>query len=326
MGRALVLAVLAALAGGTFAGIARADGLPVLGVDVGGAGVTSLNTPSRFVTIPSRRDTVVARLAKRGGSIFAARTVSGTFTIPAVAYDRTAGGLSGDGRTLVLIEPRQAFPRRETTLLVLDALRLRPERLIELPGDFSFDAISPHGRWLYLIEYLSPGDPTRYDVRAYDVRAGTLAPEPIVDPHERGEQMRGQPLSRAASSDGRWAYTLYDGAGSTPFVHALDTTGKTARCIDLEALAGQDLSLLRLHTQGPRLVVADIAGPVLYVDRQTFRVSTPAPQAPADAASASQWWPYVAGAAGLLLLAAVVVGVAVRRRRGRMIFAGARGT
>jgi hypothetical protein len=276
MGRALVLAVLAALAGGTFAGIARADGLPVLGVDVGGAGVTSLNTPSRFVTIPSRRDTVVARLAKRGGSIFAARTVSGTFTIPAVAYDRTAGGLSGDGRTLVLIEPRQAFPRRETTLLVLDALRLRPERLIELPGDFSFDAISPHGRWLYLIEYLSPGDPTRYDVRAYDVRAGTLAPEPIVDPHERGEQMRGRPLSRAASSDGRWAYTLYDGAGGTPFIHALDTSGRTARCIDLDTLGGRnDLWRLRLRMHGGTVTVQGPHGALLAVDPKTFEVSAP---------------------------------------------------
>ena len=47
--------------------------------------------------------------------------------------------------------------------------------------------------------------------------------------------MRGQPLTRATSPDGRWAYTLYDGAGKEPFIHALDTSTRSARCIDLDA-------------------------------------------------------------------------------------------
>ena len=58
--------------------------------------------------------------------------------------------------------------------------------------------------------------------------------------------MRGQPLSRAMSPDGRWAYTLYDGNGETPFVHALDTSRATARCIDLDAIGG-DENLWRLR-------------------------------------------------------------------------------
>ena len=49
------------------------------------------------------------------------------------------------------------------------------------------------------------------------------------------------------SPDGRWAYTLYDGNGKTPFIHALDTSRSTARCIDLDALAGNKyLSGMRL--------------------------------------------------------------------------------
>jgi hypothetical protein len=61
-----------------------------------------------------------------------------------------------------------------------------------------------------------------------------------VDPREPDEDMRGYPITRASSPDGRWAYTLYDGAGKHPFVHALDTQGRTAACIDLDGLAGRD--------------------------------------------------------------------------------------
>ena len=43
-----------------------------------------------------------------------------------------------------------------------------------------------------------------------------------------GEKMGGSPLTRATSLDGRWAYTLYDGAGRTPFVHAPSPAAGTA--------------------------------------------------------------------------------------------------
>ena len=47
--------------------------------------------------------------------------------------------------------------------------------------------------------------------------------------------MSGLPMSRAPrAASGRWAYTLYDGAGEHPFVHALDTEQRTAVCIDLD--------------------------------------------------------------------------------------------
>jgi hypothetical protein len=192
------------------------------------------------------------------------RLLKGTLTIPAVAYDASAGGLAADARTLVLIEPRVSFPRVETTLLALDTKRLAPMRLVKLRGDFSFDAISPRGRWMYLIQYLSPNDPTRYRVRAYDIREGRMLARPVLDPTAPGDKMRGAPLSRAMSSDGRWAYTLYDGAGGTPFIHALDTSHRTARCIDLESLAGRnDLWQLRLRMHGGT------------VNPQTFDVSAP---------------------------------------------------
>ena len=97
--------------------------------------------------------------------------------------------------------------------------------------------------------------------------------EPIVDPHESGDKMRGNPLSRATSPDGRWAYTLYDGAAGAPFIHALDTIGRTAHCIDLDALAGSlYLSRLRLRLDGGTLSIRDGGEAELIVDTKTFRV------------------------------------------------------
>ena len=277
--RILALLAGAAIVTGAASSIASADGLPVLGVDVGSTGVTVPGAVTRYVTLRSGpRSTVVARVARNGGRIVRSKILQGTFTIPAVAYDRSASGLSADGRVLVLIQPRVAFPRARTSFAILDARTLRLRRVLQLQGDFSFDAISPRGNRIYLINYLSASDPTKYAVRAYDLGAGRLLPNPVVDPHEADEQMRGQPISRTTSPDGRWAYTLYDGNGKTPFVHALDTSRSTARCIDLDALKGEEyLWGLRLTVRGGgrRLVVRNGLVPELVVNTRTFAVSKP---------------------------------------------------
>lgn len=256
---------------------ARADGLPVLGVDVGATGVVTPTGHARYVTMAAGANTVVARVRRQGGRIAASLLVPGTFTIPAVAYDGSASGLSGDDRTLVLIEPRIGFPRPETRLAVIDTQPLRVLRIVTLHGDFSFDAVSPDGSSLYLIQYTSALDPTRYNVRVYDLDTDRLVKAPVVDPHEKGEKMRGQPLTRATSPDGRWAYTLYDGAGKAPFVHALDTSTRSARCIDLDALVGTDLAHLglKLDSRHGLLIVTRAARPTLNVDLSTLQVRLP---------------------------------------------------
>jgi hypothetical protein len=301
----------------------RADGLPVLGVDVGPVGVVASSGPARYVTLPAKGHTVVARVRRDGGQILTSRVLPGSFTIPAVAYDGSASGLSADGRVLVLIQPRTQFPRVRTTLAILDARLLRVRTILRLRGDFSFDAISPRGGLLYLIQYVSPRDPTRYVVRAYDARHGRLLTEPVVDPHERGEKMRGNPLSRAASPDGRWAYTLYDGAGETPFIHALDTSGRTARCIDLDALAGNAyLARLRLHlNESGALTIRDGDETELVVDTKTFRVQAPAKASaePAAHQDSGNGWP-LAGWAVLGTLVAAGSLLLARRRRRRPAF------
>src|ERR1700694_6038189 len=73
---------------------------------------------------------------------------------------------------------------------------------IVLPGYSTVDAISPTGRWLYLIHYKST-NLTNYEVRAYDVLHRRLLAKPVVDPRTPGEKMQGLPVTRAMSADGR---------------------------------------------------------------------------------------------------------------------------
>jgi hypothetical protein len=311
---------LALVAAGLCAGAARADGLPVVGIDVGNTGVTTPRV--RYVTLPLQGNTLVAQIEREGGSVLQRRALRGRFTIPAVAFDGSADGLSADGHTLVLIRPRIAFPRAETSFAVLAADRLHLRALVTLRGDFSFDALSPDGSFLYLIEYLSPRDPTRYQVRVYDVKAGRLLPEPIVDPQEADEAMRGSPLTRVSSPDGRWEYTLYDGGGKTPFVHALDTVGRTARCIDLDALSlliGSDMSQLRMRLRDGSIVIDAGGSPLVRIDTRTFAVHEPAPASAVTPVASAEpdrggWWIPVLTA--LILVA--ILALAIFRRRPRL--------
>src|SRR6185503_17581816 len=281
--------------------LARADGLPIADASapamIGGDG-----TDGRFVALPTTRGTIVARI---GSSVYASRLLDGRYTVPVVALDHTAAGLSTDGSTLVLINPRRTFPRARTSFVVLGAKSLRTQRQILLQGDFSFDAVSPDGTRMFLIHYLSRRDPTRYEVRALDVPSGKLLPTPIVDKSEPDERMAGFPITRETSADGRWAYTLYDGAGKEPFVHALDTVDGEAHCIDLALLAGrQDLYDLRLDL-GPGeggLAVLDGAERLAVIDTSDFQpvaARTAVPDA-VEASRQASW--------RLLLLGGGVVG------------------
>lgn len=313
----------AALIGaGAGAADVRADGLPVIGVDAGPGGVAAAGGEVRYVTLPAPGGTVVARVERPDGLVPGSTFLRGRFVVPVVAYDGSAGGLSADGRTLVLLRPRVRFPRARTTLAVLDPQRLRLRRLVALRGDFSFDALSPDGRWLYLIQYPFPRDMTRYSVRAYDVRAGHLLARPIVDPDEWTAVMRGAPITRRTSPNGRWAYTLYDGAGMAPFVHALDTRARRAVCIDLPMLSGRvDLFTLRLGGggDGRSLTVTRRGRTLAVVDTRSFRVSKPppGPSATVGDGSGRPWLvPVLATAAGLLAAAALALTVRRGRRPG----------
>jgi hypothetical protein len=186
---------------------------------------------------------------------------------------------------------------------------------VTLRGDFTFDAMAPDASLLFFIQYLSKRDPTRYQVRAFDTTRGRLVPGAIVDRSEPDEEMRGLPLSRVLSADGRYAYTLYDGGGDTPFVHVLDTIGVQAHCVDLDELAGrQDLYSFRLRREPTGDVAVTLRGSsFLVVEKTSFRVVDSASAAPASEDSGFPWKPIGAGAAVLIALAVSVL--ALRRRR-----------
>ncbi len=275
----------------------------------------------RYVTLHTGQETVVARIAAQGGRVLRFTQIHGNFTIPAVAYDGSSSGLAADGSTLALIQPRLTFPRPRTAFVVLDAKRLRLRKAINLRGDFSFDAISRDGRTLFFIEYVSPRDPTRYNVRAYDVLSGRLLAKPVVDPHEGQDAMRGSPLTRTTSPDGRWAYTLYDGAGNTPFLHALDTSKREAHCIDLPMLVGA-LGGGPLHlTVAPNaagLTVTTQGRTLALIDTSRFRASRPNERAarPVQAANGRTQRSLVYGIGALVtILGASSILAALRRRR-----------
>lgn len=288
---------------------ALASGGPVAGADAGPSGVTVPGDAGRFVALPVEDRTLVARIDGQGVSNY--RTLPGRLVVPTVALDGSATGLSADSGTLVLAGPAGAFT-------ILETGRLRRVGTIRLRGDFTLDAISPDGGMLYLIEATSRRDATRYAVRAYDVEAKRLLPDPVVDPAEADEPMRGLPLTRAYSPDGRWAYTLYDySGGEHPFIHALDTETATAKCIDLDQLAGRDDYVafsLHVGPSGAIEVRDEATRPLLVVDPDSFAVSEPSrPRAARPTADEGGGGRLIV-AAGLALLA--LLGLAGARLRG----------
>ena len=304
-----LIATLVALA---LAPFARADGLPIADASapavIGGENVTG-----RYVALPTEGGTVVARI---GESVYASRLLDGRYTVPVIALDHSASGLSTDGSTLLLINPRRTFPRAQTSFVVLNARNLRTRAHIVLRGDFSFDALSPDGTRTYLIHYLSRRDPTRYEVRALDVPSGKLLPTAIVDKGEPDERMAGYPVTRATTADGRWAYTLYDGAGEEPFVHALDTVNGEAHCIDLAMLTGrQNLYDLRLElAEGDAgLAVFDGARKVVAIDTSTFEPIGGKTAASVSHEASSRNWAAIVLLSALALLAVAAATYGLRR-------------
>lgn len=260
---------------------AAADGLPVPVDQTFGEGVVSEDGSSRFVTIGAGSETVVMRISTGDGEVEDYRVDRGNFTVPAIAVDGTASGISADGGTLALIKPRQTFPRDSTDFLIFRSSNtekvLRNPESIRLDGDFSFDALSPDGETMYVIEYTNPRDYDSYQVRSMDLATGELDPEPIVDPEEEPDDMRGLPQTRATSADGRWEYTLYDGGGSHPFIHALDVVDGVTVCIDLEMIgAGKTYGAVLAMNEDGDIELTDRRGELrAIVDGETLEATEP---------------------------------------------------
>jgi hypothetical protein len=224
MKRALVLALLVAGAA-ILAGSAAGAG-PSPGIAFGSPGVLSHDGKVRYLALRAGKGTLVEAVSTRTGMV-RARFLNGLYGLLMVAYDRSMGGLARNGKRLVVYAPGQ----QRTRFVVLDPGSLRVRSRIALNGNFGFDALSPDGSLMYLIQL--KGEGPDYDVRVLNVDTGRLYPGALVDRREPDEKMTGIPLTRVGSDDASWAYTLYSRSSGGAFVHALHTTAREAFCIDV---------------------------------------------------------------------------------------------
>jgi hypothetical protein len=308
---AVVLALFVAAAG-------EAAG-PPLGAEFSGTGLVAGST--RYVALPTSTapigsGTFVAAIRTANGAVVNSTTLDGLFAFPRLGFDNGLEGLSADGSTLVLAETpiaKQATSR----FVALDTRALSQRQEIGLKGDFSFDALSPSGRFLFLIQHMPSTDASHYVVRAYDRERSKLLPGRIADRTQRGWVMQGYPVTRTATPDGRWVYTLYQNPGGVPFVHALDTVSRTAHCVGFPLAADQAILVnmkLVLRDGGKKLGLDWRTGKrYLAIDTTTWTISTPGGGFPWAILAAS-----LAGGAALVVL----VSLALRpRRRRRMALA-----
>jgi hypothetical protein len=259
--RLLIVLAVAGLAATAGVSAARAGGIaPGFAQN----GVLGPSGHVRYLAVSTQHTTLLKAVRSPGGKLLRSVTLKGVYGVPAVAYDGTPGGLSRDGKTLVLA----SFPgaSASTRFLIVDTRTLAVRSAIRLAGFWSFDALSPDATTMYLIQFTQTQNAIHYVVRAYDMNARRLMQGSIADRSEPGP-MSGLPISRAVSTDGTWSYTLYDkGNGHSAFIHALNTAARAAVCIDVGLPAGTFSSgrvRLALSPDGQQLVIRGPDGTTL---------------------------------------------------------------
>ena len=211
----------------------------------------------------------------------------------ATLWSRTVGGalhvkvVSVDGNLAVLspISERYYQDGRPTTSLVIVGLDSNTAQWIHLKGNLEPEAFSTDGKSLFVIRYLPPRAPTRYQVRRLDLRT-----EKVVGVYTRDadlqKAMGGTARVQTASPDGNRLYTLYTIAGANgepdrAFVHVLDLNEIWAHCIDLPVGFTKDAesaTALTVSADGTRLYVANSAnGSVAVIDTGTLQVLSTGP-------------------------------------------------
>ena len=278
---------------------AAGDG-PVSLAQQGGDGVLSPDRTTRYVALAAgdARWTLLTTTSTSSGRIGLTTQLLGSWGLPTLNGNGPGISLSADGRRLVLAETAQGAPSK---FLVYDPRTMRYTNGILLNGDYTFDALSPDGSRLYLVQHTSLQDQSRYVVRAYDLEHDRLLPGRIADRTQKNWVMQGYPITRATSGDGRMVYTLYQNPGGYPFVHALDTVAGVAHCVGLP-LSNDKLYDVTLAVHGSHV---DVGGRY-EIDTTTWRLSRPQAGFP--------WWTL------LLLLAALPLAYALQRvaQRGKL--------
>ena len=192
-------------------------------------------TWGHVLTVTTKRpNSLIEDLVVQPGLGGPLRSIEGAWRLPTVGLDPTPAGVSADGST---VRARRGHPRRCHARGAVagspssNARCATEPRIVELPGIFDFDTLSPDGSILYLAEHVPGPLAGRYQVRAVDTATGRMRDAIIVDKRNVDEEMAGYPLDQEARPDGV-VLTLYRGA-EYPFIHALQSAEAWAVCIDL---------------------------------------------------------------------------------------------
>ncbi len=237
------------------------------------------DTWGHLVTVTSKRpNSIIEDLTVQPGFGGAVRTIEGAWRLPTVGLDPMPVGVSADGSTIVLVEDLAegaAAPTMSRFAVVERSLRPEP-RIVELPGVFDFDTLSPDGSILYVAEHVPGPLAGRYQVRAIDTATGVMRPEIIVDKRNIDEAMAGWPVDQELRADGV-VLTLYRGL-EHPFIHALHSPEAWAVCIDLptrgmdDPSATADWGVVATRDGGSTLAVNATLGMIVDVHPQELTV------------------------------------------------------
>ncbi len=234
--------------------------------------------------------TIVRAFSVATGQPLRETALDGFYHLPSVGLNGMPAGLSPDGRWLALY----AADRAKSRYVVLDTNFTQAPKRVELDGNFTYDALSNDGNLLFLIQYVAPDQPNKYQVRAYDLGRGALRPQAVVDKTAGQPIMQGERQATVASPDGQWLFSLYLNASKGPFIHALNVSAGFASCIFLPrgdgAYGERDFQWsMAMTPDGSRLFAANGAlGKVAEIDTGQLRVrrqatlpgssATPAPR------------------------------------------------
>jgi hypothetical protein len=196
------------------------------------------------------------------GRTIAQTTIPTGYSLPNIAFQGPTAGLSPNGKWLALTRNSASTSGGvQTNFLVGSSSLTDSFKKVVVNGDFVFDALSNDGNSLYLIQKMS--DPSHYQVRLYDIAAGSLMLQPVADKRESNEPMNGIRGDSAADPTGNSVYTVYIRSGG-PFIHALPLGQPFAWCVDLPSKAPNDIErqfhwALALTHDGQTLYAANAA-------------------------------------------------------------------
>lgn len=186
--------------------------------------------------IPNGSTTEIRQITVQPDLPAVTRSIEGPWRLPTIGADPLPVGVSADGSTIVLVEDGVRADATRTRFAIL--IQGEEARTLDLAGSFDYDALSPDGSILYVVEHLPTPPDGHYQVRAIDLATGVMDEAVIVDKRNLEASMGGWPITQARHSNGV-VFTLYRGT-AYPFVHALNSTEAWAVCLDLPAAGAGD--------------------------------------------------------------------------------------